>query len=94
MPPDLRVGVRLVGSSLRRRGTPWLAVCNQWRVGPAGDVLWLDWPVVDVLLRLLGMGADADLIGALRRMEGEARRALLDAHHVGAGGTDSGAEGA
>lgn len=63
----------------------WLAVCDQWRIGPSGVVLGLDWPAVDVLLRLSGTDVDADLIGALRGMESEARRALT------AAGTDSGA---
>ena len=68
----------------------WLAIHDQWRIGPSGVVLGLDWPAVDVLLRRLEWDADADLIGALRQMEGEARRVLLTSTSGGTGSSEPG----
>ena len=47
-----------------------MVVSDQWRLGPAGVVLGLDWPAVDVLLRASGTSLDAELLDALRVMEG------------------------
>ena len=50
----------------------WMAVCDQWRVGPWGGALGLDWPAVEVLARIADMPLDAERLDALRVMEGAA----------------------
>ena len=47
-----------------------MVVSDQWRLGPLGIVLGLDWPAVDVLLRSSGITLDAALLEGLRVMEG------------------------
>lgn len=47
-----------------------MVVSDQWRVGPMGVVLGLDWPAVDVLLTASGTTLDAELLEGLRVMEG------------------------
>ena len=49
----------------------WMAVSDQWRLGPMGIALGLDWPAVDVLLKALDIPLAAGLLAGLRTMEGE-----------------------
>jgi len=49
--------------------TAWRVVADQWRIGPAGHPLGLDWPAVEVLLRAAGIALDAALLGRLRVIE-------------------------
>lgn len=50
-------------------------MCDQWRIGPWGVVLGLDWTAIEVLLKALEMPFNATLIEGLRVMEGEVLRA-------------------
>ena len=47
-----------------------MAVCDQWRFGPRGGALGLDWPAVEVLLRVVAIPFDVDRLDGLRVMEG------------------------
>ena len=68
----------------------WLGVSDQWCIGPSGIALGLDWPAVDVLLKLTGVDAGAELIGALQRMEGAAREVLWASTSDGTGSSGPG----
>ena len=47
-----------------------MVVSDQWRLGPMGVVMGLDWPAVDVLLKASLVTLDAELLDGLRVMEG------------------------
>ena len=47
-------------------------MCDQWRIGPWGGALGLDWPAVEVLARIADLPLDAERLDGLRVMEGAA----------------------
>ena len=61
-----------------------MVVCDQWRIGPHGVVLGLDWPAVHCLLTAAGHTFDAELLDRLRLMEGCALDAWAE-HRPAAG---------
>ena len=52
----------------------WCEVADQWRIGPDGRVLGLDWSAVRVLIEAGGGQLDAALRDGLRVMERTTRR--------------------